>query len=132
MAFYSTMDPEQVAELLKPFFEASVVVASEYTKMCRRNTITSTDMEYAMKFAARYVVGIENESLFPEIYQGLDEEYGEEEECMEDDTSDQFERYTGQDPKMKLVNQCHDTWNQWEPQNPLQAAAKNAVEKIYN
>ena len=126
------MDREQVTELLKPFFEASVVIASEYTSMCRRNVVTPTDMEYSMKFAARYVVGVENESLFPEIYQGLDEDCEDEEECAEEDVEDEFRRYEGEDSKMNIVNQCYDTWDQWVPETPLQSAAKNAIEKIYH
>lgn len=125
------MDQEQAIELIKPFFEGSVVVAAEYCKACGRNAVTPQDLEYGGKFAARYIVGVETQSLFPEIYQ--EESSGSDEEEDEDDDDDReddpFTRYTGDDPKMLAVNDCYDTWDQWEPQIPLQAAAKNAIEK---
>jgi hypothetical protein len=125
------MDPEQAIELLKPFFESSVIIASEYCKACNRNTVTLQDMEYGSKFAARYVVGIENESFFPEIYdeEESDEDYDEEESDDDDSPDDPFTRYVGDDIKMNNINTCYDTWDQWEPHIPLQIAAKCAIEK---
>lgn len=137
------MDQEQAIELIKPFFEGSVVVAAEYCKACGRNTVTPQDMEYAGKFAARYIVGVETQSLFPEIYQEESSESDEEGRITDSETDDGFDddhdfgpdgdnlftRYTGDDPKMLMVNECYDTWDQWEPQIPLQVAAKNAIEK---
>ena len=123
------MDQEQAIELIKPFFEGTVVVAAEYCKACGRNAVTPQDLEYGGKFAARYIVGVETQSLFPEIYQEESSGSDEEDDEGDDHEDDPFARYTGDDPKMLAVNECYDTWDQWEPHVPLQAAAKNAIEK---
>ena len=71
------MDLNNVMEMLKPFHEASVVYAAGYAKACGRNTVTLQDMEYGAKYAARYVVGVYTQSVFPEVY---DEDSTDEDE----------------------------------------------------
>ena len=130
-AYYLTMDPEQAIELLKPFFESSIVIAGEYCNACGRNTLTPQDVEYGSRFAARYIAGIEEKSFFPDTYQSDDDDYEDdyEEEGDCDEPEDPFVRYTGDDARMNAINACYDTWDQWEPELPLQRAAKNAVGK---
>jgi len=124
------MDLEQAIEMLKPFFESSTVIAAEYCKACNRNFLTPQDVQYGRRFAARYIVGIEEESFFPDTYQS-DDDYDEdyEEEGDYDEPPDPFVRYTGDDARMNAINACYDTWDQWEPELPLQRAAKNAIGK---
>jgi hypothetical protein len=125
------MDLNEVVEMLKPFHEASVVYAAGYAKACGRNTVTLQDMEYASKYAARYVVGVHTQSVFPEVYE--EDSTDEDEEYTEDDEpEDEFTRYQGNDEKMNLINQCYDTWDEWEPIAPLQVAAKNAIQNFGN
>lgn len=125
------MDLNDVVEMLKPFHEASVVYAAGYAKSCGRNTVTLQDMEYASKYAARYVVGVHTQSVFPEVYE--EDSTDEDEEYTEDDEpEDEFTRYQGNDEKMNLINQCYDTWDEWEPIAPLQVAAKNAIQNFGN
>jgi hypothetical protein len=115
-------------DLLTPVLESSIIVAAEYIKLCGRSTITGEDTKYAMKYAARNVVGKCSGSLFPEL-QGSDSDESDIEEVDEDD--EPFVRYTG--PPDKLADDIHqavDTWDEWEPQNPTEKLLKAAIDQI--
>jgi hypothetical protein len=119
-------------DIFLPVFESSVVLASHYAKASGRNTVTDKDMQYGMMYAARNVVGKQVGSLFPEIY---DEEDSDEEdlEVVADD-DEPFTRYEGTDPDniAYKMNECYDTWDQWEPEIPAEMALKSAIEKQRN
>lgn len=123
------MDENDVIEMIKPFFEAAVVWGSGYANACGRDTTTSKDIEYGMKFAARKIVGKQLESLFPEIYDtDSDEDYADEVEVDEDEDDAMFTRYQGNDERFIMMNHCYDTWDEWVPETPLERAAQRAVE----
>ena len=108
-----------------PVFEGSVVVASYYTKMCGRTTLTATDMEYGMKYAARNFVG-------PEWLKGEEEEEEEEDddvETVDDDDGEEWTRYTGDDPLCLKINDSYDTWDDWIPTSPIESMLKNSISK---
>jgi hypothetical protein len=113
-------------ELLAPVLETAVVIASHYCKACGRNTVTAEDMRMGMKFAARRVPGVENESLFPEIYDSEESDESDIEVVDEDD--EPFTRYVGTDPNMLLVNEMTDTWDEWEPDTPIQELLKRSID----
>jgi hypothetical protein len=116
-----------IMELLKPVLETAVVVASHYCKACGRNTVTAKDMQLGMRFAARRVPGVENESLFPEIYEdSTDSDESDIEVVDEDD--EPFTRYTGDDPNILLINEMSDTWDEWEPELPIQVLLKMSID----
>jgi hypothetical protein len=118
---------EAALELFKPVIETATIIAAQYCKSCGRSTVTSEDMKLGMKFAARRVPGVQNESLFPEIYDDDEEEEEEEIEETEED-EEPFTRYEGDDPQMKLVNEMSDTWDDWEPDNMMQTMLKMAID----
>jgi hypothetical protein len=119
-------------DIFLPVLESSVVLASHYAKASGRNTVTSTDMIYGMMYAARNVVGKQIGSLFPEIYDSSDSD--EEDIETVDDDDEVFTRYEGSDPDniAYKMNECFDTWDEWEPETPAEMALKNAVEKSRN
>ena len=116
-------------DIFLPVMESAVVLASHYAKESGRNTVTAADMMYGLMYSARHVVGKQLGSLFPEIY----EESESDEEDIEtvDDDEEPFKRYEGSDPECIAykMNQCADTWDDWEPETPAEQALKNAVEK---
>ncbi len=114
-------------ELFKPVIETATIIAAQYCKACGRSTVTSDDMKMGMRFAARRVPGVQNESMFPEIY---DEDSDEEEDEYEevDEEEEPFTRYEGVDPQMILVNEMSDTWEEWEPDTPMQIMLKMAID----
>lgn len=117
-------------DLLTPVLESSIVVGGQYVKLCGRNTITAQDTEYGMKFAARYVVGKQIGTMFPEIYRDSDSEEDSDIEEVDEDESP-FSRYTG--PQNDFIDQVHqavDTWDEWEPQNPTERLLKSAIDTM--
>ena len=119
-------------ELFKPVIETATIIAAQYCRACGRSTVTAEDMRIGMRFAARRVPGVQNESMFPEIYneEDSDEEDEEEEEEEEDEEEEEepFTRYEGDDPQLVLVNEMNDTWDEWEPDTPMQIMLKMAID----
>ena len=113
--------------ILLPVIESSVVIAGEYSKKCGRTVLTSSDMKYALRYCARNVTGNHVGTLFPDIDE--DEEPDEEELETADEDDEPFTRYTGDDHLMNSVNEACDTWEQWEPQTPMEQMLKEAVDK---
>jgi hypothetical protein len=149
---------ESALDIFRPVMESATVMAAHYAKACGRDVVLQEDMRFGMMFAARYVTGRQIGSLFPEIYResrsdspvrrGLEgsgsdsegSEYdpdGEDEESGSDsgwetvsDSEMVWTRYegTGDDQALKM-NECADSWDSWEPQNPSERALKNAIDK---
>ena len=120
---------DDALELIKPVMETAIIIASHYCKACGRSTVTAQDVKMGMRFAARTVPGVENESLFPEIYEDDSDEEEEEDEIEEvDEDEEPFTRYEGDDPKMLLVNEMNDTWDEWEPDMPMQILLKSIID----
>ena len=119
---------EAALEIFLPVLESSVVLAAHYAKATGRDCVTAKDMCYGLMYAARTVTGKQIGSLFPEVYENDDEESEEEEEEDEEDVP--WIRYEGTDDEHALkMNECADTWNDWEPETPAERALKNAVNK---
>jgi hypothetical protein len=121
---------EQTAiDIFLPVLESSVVLAAHYAKATGRDCVTAQDMCYGLMYAARTVTGKQIGSLFPEVYDESDEEEEEESEGSDDD-EEQWIRYEGTDNEHAIkMNECADTWEEWEPESPAEAALKNAVNK---
>ena len=120
---------EQTAiDIFLPVMESSVVLAAHYAKATGRDCITAHDICYGLMYAARTVTGKQIGSLFPEIYD--EEDSDEEEEEMEEGDEENWIRYEGTDNEHAIkMNECADTWDEWEPESPAEAALKNAVNK---
>lgn len=119
--FVSTM-----IDIMLPVMEQTMILAGTYSKACGRNTILPEDMEYAMKYCARYTVGQHIGSLLPEIYDEEDSDESDIEEVAPEDCPP-FTRYTGEDPTCLKMNEAFDTWDSWSPQNPTEHMLKNAI-----
>ena len=112
-------------DIFLPVMESAIVLASHYAKACGREVVTPQDVVYGMMYAARHVTGKQIGSLFPEAYDS--ESSDEEEEEDEDETP--FSRYEGSEEMLVKMNECYDTWEEWEPESPAEQALKNAVNK---
>ena len=66
-------------DILLPVMEKGMLLAAEYSKACGRDTLLPEDWEYAIKYCAMYKVGEDIGSIFPEIYENIEEEDEEEE-----------------------------------------------------
>ena len=119
---------QSAIDIFWPVLESSVVLAAHYAKATGRDCVTAQDMCYGLMYAARTVTGKQVGTLFPEIYDESDEE--EEEEENEEEEEEKWIRYEGTDNEHAVkMNECADTWEEWEPESPAEAALKNAVNK---
>ena len=129
---------EAAMNIFLPVLESSMIYAAHYCKATGRNTVTSEDMKYGWRYAARVTLGNKLGSFFPEIYES-DEDEEEKESWADmadevDETDEPFVRYTGvcdksQDHDLLLkMNEVHDTWDSWEPETPAERMIKNAID----
>lgn len=112
-------------ELFLPVLESATVLAAHYCKACNRTTITAEDMSYGLMYATRNVMGKQVGTLYPEIYEDDEDEEDEE----DSDEEEPWVRYSGEDDMASKMNECADTWKDWEPDTPAERALKNAVDK---
>ena len=131
---------ESALDIFRPVMESATVLAAHYTKACGRDVVLQEDMRMGMMYAARYVTGRQVGSLFPEIYSESRSDSSTEGSGSDSDSSGSWEtvsdsemvwtRYEGTDDDQALkMNECAETWDAWEPQNPSERALKNAIDK---
>jgi hypothetical protein len=134
---------ESALDIFRPVMESATVLAAHYAKACGRDVVLQEDMRFGMMFAARYVTGRQIGSMFPEIYEEGDESCSDSDEEEDPDGSDSsgswetvddeelvWTRYEGaEDDQALKMNECADSWDAWEPQNPSERALKNAIDK---
>jgi hypothetical protein len=140
---------ESALDIFRPVMESATVLAAHYAKACGRDVVLQEDMRFGMMYAARYVTGRQIGSLFPEIYEEEDESGksrsdsdfdGDYDPEGSDSSSGSWEtvsdselvwtKYEGSEDDQALkMNECADTWDAWEPQNPSERALKNAIDK---
>ena len=116
-------------EIIQPVFESAMVLAGHYVKESGRNTITSQDVQYALKYCARNLVGKHIGTLFPEDSDDDSVSDGSITEVDEDESP--FSRYSGGDKLMNEINEAVDTWDEWVPESPIEVMLKDSVDKTY-
>ncbi len=114
-------------DIIRPVMESAVVLASHYCKKCGRDCVTSMDVNYALKFCVRNVLGKQIGTLYPEIYEDDESEDDDEYDVIDTEDETPFSRYSGEDELMNKVNECWDTWDQWEPIGTLEQHMKQAI-----
>lgn len=116
--------------IITPVLESAIVLAGNYAKMSGRDTLTGTDLEYALKFCARHVTGKHIGTMFPELQQESDSESdGEDSDAGSVDSEEPpFTRYSGDDETLNRVNECYDTWDDWMPLNPTEEMLKKSID----
>jgi hypothetical protein len=119
---------ESAIDIVTPVLEGAIIIAAEYSTACGRNFITGMDVRYGMRYAARTLVGNRIGSMFPEIYDDEEDDDDSDIEIVEENDENCFSRYIGTDEKMNSINEAYDTWNEWEPQSPMEQMLKNAVD----
>jgi hypothetical protein len=117
-------------DIFRPVMESATVLAAHYANACGRDIVLAEDMRLGLMYAARNVTGRQVGTLFPEIYE---ENSDSESSGSWETASDEeivWERYSGGDDDMAMkMNECADTWDAWDPENPAERALKNAVDK---
>ena len=121
-------------DIFLPVMESAVVLAAHYCKAAGRDCVQGDDMRIGLMFAARNVAGKHLGTLYPEVYEDEDESGSDSGEWVTDDEAELEEptwtRYEGTDDEVaRKMNECADTWDEWEPETPTERALKNAVDK---
>lgn len=122
-------------DIFLPVMESAMVYAAHYCKTCGRNTVTSMDMCYGWRYAARITTGNKLGSFFPEVYDDssseLDSDEDDELDSVDEDNSTELEftRYTGESDELCIkMNEVYDTWKDWVPETPAEQMIKNAID----
>jgi len=118
---------ESATNIIQPVLESAVIIASHYCRATGRDTVTAMDMQYGMKYAARHVLGTRTGTMFPED-NSSDSDSLPELVSDEDEDNSVFTRYTGTDKTFIEINECFDTWAEWEPDSPAGVLLKNAID----
>ena len=119
-------------DIFLPVMESAVVLAAHYCKAAGRDCVQGDDMRLGLMFAARNVAGKHLGTLYPEVYEDEDEDEDEDssEWVTDEDEEPAWTRYEGADDEVaRKMNECADTWDEWEPETPAERALKNAVDK---
>ena len=125
-------------DMITPVMEGAMISGAHYAKACGRNTVTSTDVKYGMRYGAQHIAGKQIGTMFPELQDSEDEDGDSDEDGEDEDDADEIEevdeedepftRYTGDDPIMIAMNKSYDEWDQWEPYSPLDHLLKSAID----
>jgi len=133
---------KRIASILSYFMRKSIEVGTVYVKEAGRETLTSTDVLYALQYQAQNftdtinndislettLVDLENEMDSDSEEEESDEEESDEEES--DEEEEDFTRAESDNPVISEMNRCHDTWEDWEPQDHIQSMIKRAVDRV--
>lgn len=117
-------------DIMQPVLESSMILAAQYAKGCGRSTVTGQDVQFAMKFAARNLVGKQIGTLFPELAEADSDSESSVEEVDEDE--EPFTRYTGDDELLNNINAAVDTWEEWEPTGLAETLLRDSINKNAN
>ena len=58
---------QAMINIVTPVLEKGMILACEYSKACGRTAVLVKDLEYSMKYCARYEVGQRVGSYFPDL-----------------------------------------------------------------
>jgi hypothetical protein len=119
---------EAAINIIQPVLESAVIIASHYCRASGRDTVTAMDMQYGMKYAARHVLGTRIGTMFPEDSEDSEDSDEDLPELVSDDEELEFTRYTGNDKTFIEINECFDTWTEWEPDSPAGVLLKKAID----
>lgn len=133
---------QQVMAVMKVLMEDCLITAGRFASLCGRKQITGEDTIRALKYEAHEFFkrdGLESryfESLAEEekhTYESSDEEEEEDDEPPEEQPEPYSERFVkGSQADAIFHGQMlayHREWDGWEPDDPLIAAIKAAIDK---
>ena len=119
---------EAAIDIFLPVMESATVLAAHYAHACGRDTVLAEDIRLGLMYAARHVTGRQVGTLFPEVYEDSDEDEEDSEESDADEEDPPWTKYEGQEELPNKMNECAETWADWQPETPAERALKNAVD----
>ena len=152
------LDPQTVTKIkiiLNRYMVEAVKDAAEYCHAAGRNTLTATDIEYALKYQAHEFVI--DDALLTECEQEFeenpkkptrtlwadevetdeeddeeDDEGASEDDLEVDDDEEPFTRCTDtSNEKICKMNGYYDEWDAWVPDTDLHKSVKKSIDKTF-
>ena len=132
----------KVQSMLQVLLEKAVESAAHYVKAANRNTLTPTDIKYALMYEAHeFWERPELDDRFEEVYNetldGSSSDPNSESDCESGSESehsgqedDPFCEANNDDTIACKMNTYAREWNSWKPVDVLQMALKNAIDKM--
>ena len=133
--------------ILKKYMEYAVKDAAEYCHAAGRNTLTSTDIEYALKYQAH--VFIINDTLLDEcqkefydtvssssthtLWADVEETTDEDDQTTDEDDDEEFTRCDCSDnEKINKMNDYFDQWELWKPDDSIYQSIKKSIDRTFH
>lgn len=133
--------------ILNKYMINAIDYAVLYCKASGRDTLTSTDIEYALKFQAHefeitdeLIDECEKEFIAEKTTSWADVEESDESETesiedYETDDEEEFERCEGDqvvgNDIIAKMNKYHDEWDEWVPESDIHKSIKNSIDKVF-
>lgn len=132
----------KINAIMFTLIEKAIDVGVKYSKSSGRNNLSSTDLLYALQYQAHEFLDypdltekcIENEDIIQEIESDEDEydfETESEEENEENKENEEFCRSNSNDPIVSKMNEYHDSWNDWNPEDEIRRLIKKSINQHF-
>ena len=137
----------KINAILFTFLEKSIELGVFYSKSSGRNNLSSTDMLYATQYQTLEFINIKpeqfsaNEQNVNLLTSDSDSDSDSDSESVSDSdsgdsndptSSEYFCRSNENNPIISKMNECHDNWSTWFPEDPIQILLKTAVDNNFN
>ena len=130
----------KIEATLMKFMENAVVLGAQYAKAAGRDTLTSKDIEYALKYNVHEFVQddefekecdkyVKSKMSWADTEDSSEEEYDSEEEEEEEE---EFTRAdNSSDPIIIKMNKYVDEWSDYQPTDRLQQIIKQSIDSKF-
>tara|TARA_B100001094_G_scaffold329249_1_gene391577 strand:+ start:647 stop:1105 length:459 start_codon:yes stop_codon:yes gene_type:complete len=127
---------KKVASIMTVLLKKAIETGCKYAKFAGRDNLSGTDMIYALQYEAHEFMDR------PELEEETKDEYLDIEEAMSSDSDPECnsegdsegdpEEFSRADSTMNdfcyKMNHYNDTWDSWNPEDPLKLLLKKAVD----
>lgn len=130
---------KKVASIMTVLLKKAIETGCKYAKFAGRDNLSGTDMIYALQYEAhefmdRLELEEETNDEYLDIEESLSSESGSQydsEGNSESDSEGDSEEFTRADSTLNdfcyRMNYYNDTWDSWNPEDPLKLLLKRAI-----
>ena len=130
----NTQHVDTVIALMRVFMKDAILVAGRYTCAHERNSVTGEDMQRALKYCARTFFQRDDNDLTEVVQREQEAMLEEETDEEETDETKEEEKYTGAAPDESDLQLARNVdtvvahWDKWDPEDPVHALIKRAID----
>lgn len=142
----------KIGSIMITLIQKASMLGIKYSKSSGRTNLSSTDIMYALQYLAHEFEDSQdleddlqnNEDVYNKLVDDLDgsedsqyeddddEDSDDEDSQDENDDDEYFVRSDDPDPIIQKINEYHDGWLEWVPDNLIQITMKKSVDKVLN